>query len=713
MIPASTERIHAPGGSEDAMNILFEAYKPSKVLRGHLRLGGQSPNGERIDVTSLYLERGGRPWIGVMGEYHFSRDRREHWREELAKMKAGGVGIVATYVFWIYHEEQEGRFDFSGDLDLRAFLLECAAQGLDAVIRIGPWAHGECRNGGFPDWLLEKGIPLRTDDPAYLRYARVWYERVFEQVKGLFYRDGGPVIGVQIENELVNDAAHLLTLKRMAQDIGYDVPLWTATGWNSRYGARIPVDDVLPVFAAYAEAPWADDLAPQPLSGHYAFDPIRNDSAVGMDLLRDTDADGWRLPYERYPFAMCELGSGLQSTYHRRVNVSGMDAYAMALVKLGCGNNLLGYYMFHGGTNRIGALSTLQESRATGYPNDLPILNYDFHTCLTKDGRARAQYALLNLLHLFVTDFGERLAAMEHVAARDFVPCTDRTRLRCCLRTDGESGFVFVNHYQRRARLKDVFGARLQVPGAAFPEIDVRGDVAFFFPFHMQLPGALLVWATAQPICRVGDAYVFAQVDGIPAQYRFELPGGEARTVCAQAGLSGGFAIGGARVVTLPWERAVFLRRLDGELFVGEGCNLYALDGELRAIEDGPFAYHRWTGEGFTCEAVNRPFEQAALTIEEVDEPFTPRYMDELRLGGPAPLRWRRLSVSSPQGLVTLGGTYDVAQIYADGELVADHFFDGEPWQVPASLLFGRECYLVATPIREGKCYLEYREVGD
>lgn len=691
------------------MNVLFEAYKPSRVLRGHLRLGGENPSGERIDVTSLYLERGGRPWIGVMGEYHFSRDRREHWRAELAKMKAGGVGIVATYVFWIYHEEREGRFDFSGDLDLRAFLLECAAQGLDAVIRIGPWAHGECRNGGFPDWLLEKGIPLRTDDPAYLRYARVWYARVFEQVKGLFYKDGGPIIGVQIENELVNDAAHLLTLKRMAQDIGYNAPLWTATGWNNRYGARIPVDDVLPVFAAYAEAPWADDLEPQPLSGHYAFDPNRNDSAVGMDLLHDVDADGWRLPYERYPFAMCELGSGLQSTYRRRVNVDGMDAYAMALVKLGCGNNLLGYYMFHGGTNRIGALSTLQESRATGYPNDVPILNYDFHTCLTKDGRAREQYGLLHLLHLFVADFGERLAAMEHVAARDFVPCTDKTRLRCCLRTDGESGFVFVNHYQRRARLADVFGARLCVPGAAFPEIDVKGDIAFFFPFRMRLSGVLLVWATAQPICRQGDAYFFAQVEGIPAQYRFELPGGGTRTVYAQAGLNGGFTVGGARVVTLPWERAKFLRRLDGELLVGEGCNLYALDGELHAIEDGAFACHRWTGEGFVCTAVNRPFEQAALMLEETDEPFAPRYIEELRLGGPAPLRWKRLSVSSPQGLVTLGGTYDVAQIYADGEMAADHFFDGEPWQVPASLLFGKECYLVTTPLCAGKCYLEYR----
>ena len=36
-------------------------------------------------------------------------------------MKAGGVTLVATYLLWIYHEEEEGRFDFTGDRDIRAF----------------------------------------------------------------------------------------------------------------------------------------------------------------------------------------------------------------------------------------------------------------------------------------------------------------------------------------------------------------------------------------------------------------------------------------------------------------------------------------------------------------------------------------------------------------------------------------------------------------
>ncbi len=692
------------------MNITFQPYHPSPVLTGHLRMGGENSQGERIEVNSRYLSRGGRPVIPVMGEYHFVRDSRDRWRRELAKVKAGGVTVVSTYLFWIYHEEIEGQFDFTGDRDVRAFVLACGEQGLDVVLRIGPWAHGECRNGGLPDWLQHSGRPLRTNDPGYMAKVRRWYEKIYAQVRDLFYKDNGPIIGIQFENELVNDAAHLLALKRLALEIGYDAPLYTVTGWNSRYGARIPVDEVLPVFAAYADAPWARTLGELPPSPHYAFDPNRNDSAVGMDILRDTDADGWRLPYERYPFATCELGCGMQPTHHRRPVLSGMDAYALSLVKLGCGNDLIGYYMYHGGTNKIGALSTLQESTATGYPNDLPILNYDFGACLSQYGEAREQYGLLNLLHLFATDFGEVLAPMEHVAAETFVPCTDRERLRCCLRTDGTSGFVFVNHHQRHMALADVHGAVLTALGVEFPAIDVCGSVSFFFPVRMALGAERLRLATAQPICREGNTWFFTAIGGIPARYVFDLPEGGERAVTVEPGLDSGFDLGSAHIVTLTFEQARYLRRLDGQIFVGEGCDLYALDGEVHAIQDGDFTYYRYADGAFRRVDVRRDFRPAALTLEPVEEPFPPPYAEELELGGPRKCRWYRLTVTTGEGFVEIPGDYDTAQIYAGQALIADHFYTGFPWRVPAELLYGRDCWLVMSERRDD-FYLE--PVGD
>lgn len=693
------------------MQLRFGEYRPSEILRGHLRMGGCGSNGERIDVNSLYIERGGKPWIGVMGEYHFVRDSRESWRCELAKMKAGGVTIVATYMFWIYHEELEGQFDFSGSRDVRTFVMEAQAQGMDVLLRIGPWAHGECRNGGFPDWLMQKGIPLRTNDPRYMALVRAWYEQIFRQVEGLFYKDGGPIVGVQFENELVDNSEHLLALKQLALEIGYEAPIYTVTGWNSKYGARIPVDEVMPVFGAYVEAPWASHLEPQPLSPHFAFDPVRNDAAVGVDVINDCAPDGWRLPYERYPFATCELGAGLQPTHHRRIVVSPMDAYVLSLVKLGCGNNLIGYYMYHGGTNAIGRYSTLQESRATGYPNDYTILNYDFHTCLSQYGEARGQYGLLNMLHLFAADFGDRLAPMESVPAERFVPCTDMQNLRACLRTDGRSGFVFINHYQRRAKIADVHGVQLTALGVDFPAIDVTGDTAFFLPVNMELGGVKLRWATSQPLCREGDTYFFAKADGVDALYQLEEEDGSRKTVTAQAGLNSGFVTGGVRIVTLTWAQAQHLRRLGGMICVGEGCNLYLLDGEVQAIEDGAFAWRRWTGDGFERMSLCRPFQQAELTLTAADEPFVPPYEEELTLGGPRRRWWQRMQVSSPDGFVCIGGEYDAAQIYgADGCLLADNFFCGEEWRVPAALLYGRECFLVMSEWRDD-CYLEKRHM--
>ena len=685
------------------MDYTFKEYHKTPLVTGHLHMGGTNPSGERLDVANLYFIRGGKPWIGVMGEYHFSRDSRNNWYKELCKMKAGGITVAATYMFWIYHEEEEGIFDFEGDRDIRYF-VECAQRaGLDVFLRLGPWAHGECRNGGFPDWLLQKPFKLRDNNPGYMEKAQIWYEKIYEQIEGLFYKEGGPIIGVQFENELVDNPEHLLALKQMAQKIGYDVPLYTVTGWNSKYGAKIPINEVIPVFAAYVESPWVDCIEKMPLSPHFTFDPRRNDSAVGTDVIEERDESGWRLPYENYPFATCELGAGIQSNHHRRIICSGQDAYSLSLVKLGCGNNLVGYYMYHGGTNKIGRLSTLNESRATGYAKDCPILNYDYHTALTSYGETREQYGLLNLLHLFINDFGSILAPMEYVASIKEVPKDDLESLRYCMRTNGDGGFIFVNHYQRLAKLKNHTHVVFHAGDVTFPPVDVVGNASFFFPFRMKLSENLLEWATAQPLCRVGDTYFFVEIEGILPQYQFAdgslyIGTGERRRIRK----------GNIQIVTLSMEQAVHARKLSGTLYIGQGCDIYEVDGEIEAVQSGIFQYQKWNGQGFDVFKTGREFENAHLSMEAVLEPFLPPYVEELMIGGERKRFWKKLSVSSPAGFVEIDDVYDVGQIYADGKMVADYFYFGEPWRFPAALIYGKESYFVAAELKED-CYLEYK----
>lgn len=703
------------------MKYQFKKYEKTELLRNHLHMGGANPKGERIEVTSRYLEKAGKPWIGVMGEYHFVRDSRDRWYEELCKMKAGGITIVATYMFWIYHEETEGVFDFTGDRDVRGFVEAAEQVGLEVLLRIGPWAHGECRNGGFPDWLLQKPYKLREDNPQYLAQVRSWYEKIYEQVQGLFYQDGGNIIGIQIENELVDNAEHLLTLKKLAQEIGLQAPLYTVTGWNSKYGAKIPVEEVLPVFGGYPEAPWAGHTNRLPLSIHYDFQKMRNDTAIGEDLIKGGEENGWQLPYENYPYATCELGGGIQPTHHRRPIISAMDVYALSLTKLGSGNNLVGYYMYHGGTNKIGRLSTLNESRATGYPNDYSILSYDFQAPISEYGELREQYRMLNLLHLFVNDFGDRLAPMELVEAT-----TDRTidnlqALRYAMRTDAEGGFVFINHYQRLAKLADVREVEIQAQGICFPTFDVTGENSFFLPFGMDLSGHRLQCATAQPLCRVENTYFFMAINGILPVYVFAdeqlTPERETEKGKIQYRM---LAKEELRIVTLTPDEALYARKLDGKLYIGEDCDLFQKGQQLCAAEKKSFRYRLWNDGAWESYRVNAGItekltkeaqteEKACETAEEekkgtaiplireemTQAPFVPAYEEELQLGGKRRRTWQKLTVTQKEGFVEIADICDVEQIYADGTLVADNFYYGRPWRVPARLLYGKECYLV------------------
>lgn len=673
------------------MEYRFKTYKETQLLKNHLNMGGKNPEGEEINVTSRYFTRNGKPWIGVMGEFHFSRYDRREWYRELCKMKAGGITVVSTYLFWIYHEETEGEFDFTGDNDVRAFIKDCERAGLDAVIRVGPWAHGECRNGGFPDWLLEKPYKIRCNSSEYLEKVRIWYKRIYDEVQGLFYKDGGNIIAVQLENELTDDAEHLAKLKEIAIECGLIAPLYTVTGWNSARGARIPVDEVVPVFGGYCEAPWENHTQRLNPSPHYFFNRMRNDSAIGTDLIAKTDNDGWQLPYDRYPFATCELGGGIQVTHHRRPIIKPMDIYAVSLVKLGDGNNLVGYYMYHGGTNKIGRQSTLNESRATGYPNDYPILSYDFQAPISEYGEVREHYGLLNMLHMFVQDFGEALAPMEAVDAQNTVNADDISSLRYGMRTDGKSGFVFVNHYQRLTELENIENAVINTGSVVFPPINVKDGVSFFMSFNMDLDGNILEYALAQPLCRQGDTFFFAEIPHISAEYKINGRAYTDRII----------EYNNIKIVTLSFDEAKYMRRLSGTVYIGNGCNLYEENGRVVSAEDGEYECRKWNGGEFEPFKISQPCRNAEVKIEDISyEPFEPSYAEELNIGGERKREWKKISVSSEYGFAEINYTGDTAQIYADGSLIADDYWYGKPWRVPCSLLYGRECYIVISEMK-------------
>ncbi|WP_211294869.1 beta-galactosidase, partial [Streptomyces glaucescens] len=191
---------------------------------------------------------------------------------------------------------------------------------------------------------------------------------------------------------------------------GLAAPLWTSTAWG---GVRLPPDELLPLYGGYPEAFWTewDGGWPETCRKHYFFTHQRDDEGIGADLRPTTVRGGDPAPNDRFPWATCELGGGMAVAYHRRPRLDAADIGALALTKIGCGSVWQGYYMFHGGTNPAGELTTLQESHATGYPNDLPVLTYDFQAPLGEYGQVRPSYHALRLQHLLLADFGDRIAA--------------------------------------------------------------------------------------------------------------------------------------------------------------------------------------------------------------------------------------------------------------------------------------------------------------
>lgn len=727
------------------------------VERGFLRLGGTAPGGRSLQVNSRYLELDGRPWLPVMGEFHYSRYPQDEWEAELHKLRAGGVDIVASYVFWSHHEAQEGRYDWSGRRDLRRFAELAQRAGLYFHLRPGPWVHAEARHGGFPDWLAAQP-PLRCNDLRYLARVARFYGAIGKQLRDLMWRDGGPVIGVQLENEYDGTgpgrgAEHIAELRRLAIAAGLEVPLYTVTGWPT---LDIPARDVLPVSGAYPDGFWGGDTGPQPASGVFLFNTGR---AIGeMGNVGGTPPAG-RIDPQHYPFFLAEAGGGMHVSSHRRPVLSADDVAATALVQLGSGANLYGYYMFHGGTNPARGL---HETQATGYPNDVPELGYDFRAPLGAYGQPRPSYGRLRALHAFLAAFGPELAPLEAVLGQpQAAGPADRSALRVAARGAGGSGFVFVNNHVRHHPMPALQGVQLQVQGAgeridlpARP-MDVPPGAYFIWPFGQRFGAAVLRHATLQPLTRLADGagwtWVLFSLPGLPVELCFEragvqaieLPPGWGRSDSAHHVLLQpvGAAAGDEAPQVLRLtdsaghvHRLVLLSRAQADQCAclplhgrsrlvmcphgvhadGNHLLVSAPAGAVAEVQVFPAADLGGPQDALQDAPADAFMRFAAPAVPADSAPARPVRMETVRPAQPAPpvrlgphIAWRGRAVPLAPGdadfeaglhvrlhldpaLPASGGRVllsihylgDAARLHADGALVDDHFYDGEPWLV-------------------------------
>ncbi len=193
----------------------------------------------------------GTPFLIRSGEMHYPRVPRPYWRDRMRKMRAMGLNTLCTYVFWNLHEPQQGKFDFTGDLDLAEYVRAAQAEGLYVLLRPGPYICTEWDFGGLPSWLLRTpDIKVRTADPRFLTPAARYIARVGKEVAGLQIDRGGPILMVQVENEygsFGNDKEYLGAVRHMILDAGFDCQLYTSDGSGKPNLAGGTLDGVLSV----------------------------------------------------------------------------------------------------------------------------------------------------------------------------------------------------------------------------------------------------------------------------------------------------------------------------------------------------------------------------------------------------------------------------------------------------------------------------------
>ena len=739
-----------------------------EVKRGHLDLGGSNKKGDTIGVNSFYLERNGKPFIPVIGEFHFSRYPHQYWDEELKKMKAGGITVVATYIFWNMHEFKEGVFNWKEDLNVRYFTELCAKNGLEVLMRIGPFAHGEIRNGGLPDWFYGRPIDVRSNDQVYLFYVNRFYKEIGEQLKGLLFKDNGPIIGIQLENEYQHSTApwgftyvdapkertvagrdkkiiqdgvginamgnefadvgrdHMKTLKQLAINSGLIAPIYTATGWGY---ATIVEKGSIPVMAGYAYPFWTAGNSPSPF---YLFKNIHQKpdyAPVSYDV-------------NLYPSLAAELGTGMAVTYSRRPRVPGESFLPMMIRTVGSGTNGLGFYMYHGGTTP--SVGNFFLSEGSGLNNK----SYDYQAPIGEFGNVSNGYYSLKFINYFLKCYGNDLAPLYPIlpTTNDSIKASNNNTLRYAVRSDGSKGYVFMHNFQDHLEMHDLKELKINVATKdgviQFPEsgtFTLKSGSSAVFPFNVAYDGVAIHMATVQPFCRFSNnnkSYnVMVSVDGIIPEIVLKgkanvkgigiktfLRNGNTVIRCA-ANEVNEFQINGVSFLILPEDKAkqaYLVGKTNEEKLIISNALVLDNDSKITFVSENQekidFAVYPATNLLSSDEAIvtkNKiPFKNASawrVTVPKVEPTIQLIQTDNshfvLKSGT---LDWSKLN----DIFITFDYRGDRGICMMKGELQTDNLYTSKPWTIGLKKfqedLSSNDMYFYFMPMVKDAPYLSY-----
>ncbi|MFF5569286.1 beta-galactosidase [Streptomyces luteogriseus] len=325
--------------------------------------------GIALDARGIRFEGG--PRLVLCASLFYFRLPREQWRARLAQVRASGYTCVDVYLPWNFHETAPGRWSFEGRRDVAAFLDLAQEEGLYVIARPGPYICSEWDGGALPAWLgLDPQLRVRQHEPRFLDRVTAWFDQALPLLAERQYPANGPVIMVQLENELdffdcEDRTGYLSALRDQAVRHGITVPLIACSGQGDLEGATGDVPGVVPACNFYP-----DDDSPhiEPEVRRYA------------ELLAERDL----------PLLITETNRRHRTL--RRLLASGASLIAPYLQSSGWN---FGYTPSAGNWGR---------------PGNLMSHGYDFGGYVSSTGTERPEYAEAQLLARVIDTLGPRLA---------------------------------------------------------------------------------------------------------------------------------------------------------------------------------------------------------------------------------------------------------------------------------------------------------------
>ncbi|KAI2630013.1 family 35 glycoside hydrolase [Xylaria nigripes] len=354
------------------------ASTPSPVVQSHYAAPFT------YNRTSFYLH--GSPYVIIGGQMDPQRVPVVYWRDRLAKARAMGLNTVFSYVYWNLLEPKQGewnnRLEETGQIsnDIASFFRIAQEEGLNIVLRPGPYICGEREWGGFPAWLSQiPGMEVRSSNAHFMDFAEKYLVRLAKDLKDLQVTRGGPLLMIQVENEYGSygeDHVYTTGLRDILR-ANFEVPLYTNDGGVDWTLAGGEVDGVLA------------EIDGDPSSGFRAREQhITRASELGPLM------DG-----EYYTLAPDNWGPN--NPHNTTVGrPSQITQFVTDLDNVLGANNSISLYMFHGGTNFAFSNGAIWRNFTSSFTT-----SYDYGSPLDESGRTNdLYYTLRNTIMKYVPE---------------------------------------------------------------------------------------------------------------------------------------------------------------------------------------------------------------------------------------------------------------------------------------------------------------------